>query len=118
MNVSRSDRPPLHLMVSPVRGVELDWNKLVRAIVFVTDPTERVRPMQEAMRILFSLTPAECRLAALLTDGRSPTAIAELLHLSKSPLKSQLASIYGKTGTSRQSQLVRLLLQISVDPCG
>jgi hypothetical protein len=52
----------------------------------------------------------------LLADGRSPTEIAEMLNLSKNTLKSQLASIYGKTGTSRQSQLVRLLLQISVDP--
>jgi DNA-binding CsgD family transcriptional regulator/PAS domain-containing protein len=118
MNVSRSDRPSLHLMVSPVRGIEVDWNKLVRAIVFATDPTERVRPMQETMQILFGLTPAECRLAALMTDGRSPTEIAQMLKLSRNTLKSQLASIYGKTATSRQSQLVRLLLQISVDPRG
>jgi DNA-binding CsgD family transcriptional regulator len=53
-----------------------------------------------------------------MLDGRSPTEIAGMLNLSKNTLKSQLASIYGKTGTSRQSQLVRLLLQISFDPAG
>lgn len=113
MNISRVNRAALHVLVSPVRGLELEGGQFVRAVVFVTDPTEQIRPTPETLRILFGLTPAECRLASLLADGRSPTEIAEMLAVSKNTLKSQLASIFSKTGTSRQAELVRLLLQIS-----
>jgi DNA-binding CsgD family transcriptional regulator len=53
----------------------------------------------------------------LVADGLSPTIIAEMLGVSRNTLKSQLASIYQKTGTSREAQLVRLLLQLpATDP--
>jgi DNA-binding CsgD family transcriptional regulator len=58
------------------------------------------------------LTPAECRVAILLADGHSPATIAEMVGVSRNTLKTQMSSIYGKTGTSRQAQLVRLLLQL------
>ena len=48
----------------------------------------------------------------LLADGHSLTAITEMIGVSRNTVKSQLSSIYGKTGTSRQAQLVRLLLQL------
>jgi DNA-binding CsgD family transcriptional regulator len=112
LSVSRRDRPPLQVLVSPVRGFDADEARPVRAIVFVSDPARRVRPAPETLRILFGLTPAECRLAMLLADGHSPSAIGEKLGVSRNTLKSQLASIYRKTDTSRQAQLVRLLLQL------
>jgi len=112
LTVSRRDRPPLHLLVSPVRGFDLDEKHPVHAIVFVTDPAQRARPQAETLRALFGLTRAESRLAMLLADGHSPRAIAEMVGVSRNTLKSQLASTYRKTGTSRQAQLVRLLLQL------
>jgi DNA-binding CsgD family transcriptional regulator len=112
LTVSRNDRPPLLLMVSAVRGFDADQVHPVRAIVFVSDPAQRVRPTCDTLRALFGLTPAEYRLAMLLADGHEPAAIAELVGVSRNTLKSQLASIYRKTDTSRQAQLVRLLLQL------
>jgi DNA-binding CsgD family transcriptional regulator len=116
MNISRNNRPPLHVLVSPVRRVNLDGRRSVRAIVLAADPTQRIRPAQEVMQFLFGLTPAESRVATLLADGHSSTEIAETLGVSRNTLKTQLASVYSKTGTSRQAQLVRLMLQISVHP--
>ena len=116
MNVSRSDRPPLHVLVSPMRRLNLDGRQSVRAIVLAADPTLRIRPAQKVMQFLFGLTPAESRVAALLADGQSPAEIAETLGVSRNTLKTQLASMYSKTGTSRQAQLVRLMLQISIHP--
>jgi len=112
LTVSRRDRPPLHLLVSPVGGFDVDDDHPVGAIVFVSDSAQRVRPAHDTLRVLFGLTPAECRLAMLLADGHAPTEIAEMVGVSRNTLKSQLASIYRKTGTSRQAQLVRLLLQL------
>jgi DNA-binding CsgD family transcriptional regulator len=74
--------------------------------------TQQAGPADNPLRSLFGLTPAECRLVALLADGHSLSEIMELVGVSRNTVKSQLASIYGKTGTSRQAQLVRLLLQL------
>jgi DNA-binding CsgD family transcriptional regulator len=110
--ISRRDRPPLQLLVSPVRGFDVDDPRPVRAVVFVGDPARRARPARDTLRLLYGLTPAESRLAMLLADGHAPTMIAEMVGVSRNTLKSQLASIYRKTDTSRQAQLVRLLLQL------
>ena len=117
LTVSRRGRPSLQLLVSPVRGFDVDETHPVRAIVFIRDPAQRSRPAHDMLRALFGLTPAECRVAMLVADGLSPTIIAEMLGVSRNTLKSQLASIYQKTGTSREAQLVRLLLQLpATDP--
>ncbi len=112
LTVSRQDDSPLQLLVTPVRGFDLDGSRPVRAVVFAGDPAQGSRPTNDTLRILFGLTPAECRLAMLLADGHSLTAITEMIGVSRNTVKSQLSSIYGKTGTSRQAQLVRLLLQL------
>jgi DNA-binding CsgD family transcriptional regulator len=44
--------------------------------------------------------------------------IAELLNVSLNTLKSQLASVYLKTNTARQSQLIRLITRLSMEPSG
>ena len=112
LTVSSRNRSSLLLLVSPVRGLDVHDVHPVRAIVFLTDPAQRIRPNQSTLRALFGLTPAEYRLAMLLADGEQPTAIGKMIGVSRNTLKSQLSSIYRKTGTSRQAQLVRLLLQL------
>ena len=116
--VSRRALPPLQVLVSPVRGWDLDEVHRVRAAVFITDPASRARPSGDALRSVFKLTGAECRLAMLLADGHAPPDISAMVGVTRNTLKSQLASIYRKTGTTRQSQLVRLLLQIAVPAIG
>jgi len=88
----------------------------VAAIVFIIDPTQRSRPAKEILIALFGLTPAECRVAMLLADGKSATEIASTLGVTRNTLKSHVAKIYAKTGTSRQSQVARLLLKLPGNP--
>jgi DNA-binding CsgD family transcriptional regulator/PAS domain-containing protein len=115
MLVSRKgQRPPLQVLVAPAGKLHIALEHPVTALVFVTDPEQRVRPPQEVLHSLFGLTPAECRVALLLTDGHTVPTIADMIGVKRSTLKSQLSSIYLKTSTSRQSELLRLLLRISV----
>ena len=114
--ISRRLRGPLHVLVTPVRNISLDTPYPVLAIAFVTDPSQRVRPASDVLRTLFGLTPAECRVALLLAEGHAPPDIAVLIGISTNTLKTQLASIYRKTGTSRQAQLVRTLSQLVIAP--
>jgi DNA-binding CsgD family transcriptional regulator len=80
------------------------------AVIFISDPDRE--PVSEACIFaeLFGLTPAEARLARILAAGDSLKDAAEQLAVAESTVKSQLKSIFAKTDTSRQSQLVRLVL--------
>jgi DNA-binding CsgD family transcriptional regulator len=94
----------------PVQGSQLGVDSAA-AVGFAIDPAQRIRPRNEILYSMFRLTPAECRLALLLADGKSLTEISQDLGVSRNTLKTQVASIYSKTSTARQSQLVRLLSQ-------
>lgn len=112
LSISRSDRAALQVLVSPAQNLPMDVTRPLRAIVFITDTEQKARPAHDILRAVFGLTPAECRLALLLGDGKSPRMIAELLALSPNTVKSQVSTIYAKTGTSSHAQLVRLLSRL------
>ena len=61
---------------------------------------------------LFSLTPAEARLAKAVTEGVSLDAYAQSNNVSITTVKSQLRSVFSKTGTHRQAELTQLLVCI------
>ena len=55
---------------------------------------------------LSALTPAEWKVASALYKGESLQRIAAVRNVSVNTLRVQLSSIYGKTGTHRQLELV------------
>ena len=112
--ISRRSGVSLQVLVTPVRNVLFDTTRSVCAIAFINDPAQQIRPGRDVLKMLFGLTPAECRVTLLLADGRAPTWIADSLGVSANTIKSHLASIYSKTDTSRQSQLARLLGQLAL----
>ena len=61
---------------------------------------------------LFGLSSAEARLAGALTLGESLEVYARENEVRLSTLKTQLRSIFAKTGTDRQSAIVRLIVGI------
>ena len=79
------------------------------AIGFLNDPAEPVKVDEELLRRLYDLTPAECRLAQQICTAEPLAAIAARLGTSENTVKSQLQSIFAKTGTHRQAALVKLL---------
>ena len=61
---------------------------------------------------VFGLSPAECRIATLLAEGLSLKQIAEVQGTQHDTVRKQLRSIYQKTATNRQPELIRLLLHL------
>ena len=61
---------------------------------------------------VFGLTPAECRIATLLAEGLSLKQIAQAQGTQPETVRKQLQSIYQKTSTNRQPELIRLLLHL------
>lgn len=58
----------------------------------------------------FELTAAEARLVAALVAGRSMADLARDTGHSRNTLRNQLASVFVKTGTHRQTELVALVV--------
>lgn len=113
--ISRQTRPALKIVITPVPGSILQSSQSVRAIAFVNDPLQRRCPAQDILRNLFGLTPAECRVALLLGDARSPREISETIGVSFETVRSQIKSIFAKTGVKRQGELIRVLADHTSD---
>ncbi|HET6518768.1 MAG TPA: helix-turn-helix transcriptional regulator [Geminicoccaceae bacterium] len=69
------------------------------------------------LRAEFGLTKAEARLALHLAAGASLPSMAKAFGVKLTTIRSQLQQVFGKTDTSRQAELVTLLLSRGyVDP--
>jgi DNA-binding CsgD family transcriptional regulator len=80
------------------------------AMLLVLDPTVSGQPSWAAVQQSLGLTTAEARLACLLFKGVSIREAAEELRVSVNTCKTQLKSIYAKTGCRSQAELAKLIL--------
>jgi DNA-binding CsgD family transcriptional regulator/PAS domain-containing protein len=116
MTVSRDgQRAPLHVLIAPLRTktIHLDRDVPVAAI-FISDPDHKTATNGALLVQLFGLTRAEARLAEILAGGESLREAADKLGVAQSTVRSQLKSIFGKTNTNRQSQLVSILAHVNI----
>ncbi|AZU03611.1 CheY-like receiver [Glycocaulis alkaliphilus] len=81
-----------------------------RIAVIVREP-EAVCPDAESLAALYNLTPAEAGLAESLVRGVGLTAACRERGISQNTGKGYLKRIFEKTGASRQSELVALVMQ-------
>jgi len=104
-----SGRRPLQLLASPLsEKPRLGRNRLT--LVFLSDPEEPVNVRESILRELFELTPAEAAVASRLATGESVEQICEGLTITANTCRTHLKRIYAKTQTSRQGELVNLIL--------
>jgi len=78
-------------------------------LLMAHDPNASEAQPLEVLAALYGLSPAECRLAALLLEGDTPAEAAERLQVQVSTVRTQLKSMFWKTGTHRQGELLKLL---------
>ncbi|PHQ68988.1 MAG: hypothetical protein COB93_09200 [Sneathiella sp.] len=97
---------PLNVMVAPI-GTGVAGKG---AVLFVSDPAEPVELSVETICRLYGLTPAEGRLTLGLTNGYKLDDLATKWGVSMHTVRSQLRQVFRKTDTSRQSELVKLIL--------
>jgi len=98
-----------------VRAIPLgEWSGAKQrpaAAVFLRDPeSSGTQPSQEVVRRLFGLTRMEAALALLLAEGLTLDEAAEKLNVRRNTARTHLRSIFCKTGVTRQTMLVRMLL--------
>ena len=85
-------------------------------VVILIDLDAVPQPTSEALQKIFDLTPSEARLAIEISAGKSPEEIAEATHVAVGTVRKQLHSIFAKTGTHRQAELVALLAHVAILP--
>lgn len=100
------------LMVKPVPAAHWLEGKAIPAVaIFVADPAGEVDAVAETLAILFGLTPTEATVSLLLANGLSLDEAAEDMGVARNTVRAHLRSIFSKTGVSKQTQLVRLVLK-------
>jgi DNA-binding CsgD family transcriptional regulator len=112
--VSQTGAPPerwLRLVVAPIYFGAGGGR---RAALWILNTTAPAQPSEELLAALFGLSRAEARLAIGLLMGRSASEYARQAGVGVATIRSQLHSIFSKTGVRRQAQLVALLSKVPV----
>jgi DNA-binding CsgD family transcriptional regulator len=104
------DRGPMLIHLVPIVGNSHDLFRLASwAMVIVPISAPKDAQASSILEGLFDLTPGEARVARALTTGQELEAAAASFGVSSATVRSQLKSIFAKTGTRRQSDLVAIL---------
>lgn len=110
-----SGRAPYMLTVLPLSDEAADGagNGLgvatIRAAVHIVDPSTGAVGLEARLGSLFRLTPAEVRLVVDLLHDLTPAQSGDRRGVAVSTVRSQLRSVFAKTGTTRQSELMNLM---------
>jgi DNA-binding CsgD family transcriptional regulator len=103
-------RRPFSILVSPLSRTSLSLTLARPAVLVIVADTDRHDLAPESLlRALFSLTPAEARLAARLATGEELRTAADRLGIGYATARTQLSVIFRKTETRRQGELIELL---------
>jgi DNA-binding CsgD family transcriptional regulator len=99
----------LHVMVTPLTP-GFNGFGAAAAAVFATDPSSLPQGLEGNLRRFYELTPAEARLTAALIAGETVHEFAERTDISEATARTQLKSVFAKTDTRRQSDLMRVIV--------
>jgi DNA-binding CsgD family transcriptional regulator len=102
-----------HLLLSFVPLKTSSMNPEAITLVQVVDPGQVLRIEADSLSKLFGLTRAEAALACEIASGATLEQAAHKLSVRPSTIKTHLKRIFRKTNTTRQSELIALLLRIA-----
>ena len=105
-----SGRAPLAVEIAGVPNSEAaSWQPDLQALLYVRDPDCGAELSLEALRRLYALTRTEAQVTSLIARGMNHADAARHLNVSVCAVRFHLKSIYAKTSTQRQAELVYLL---------
>jgi DNA-binding CsgD family transcriptional regulator len=108
----RSENQPLRVTATPFRAPLVLGSPPIAALVFVSDPAKAPLSRCVVLRALYGLTPAECRVSDMLLQGMEIREAAGRLGITLETARLHVKRILAKTSTSRQAELVRLMVSL------
>jgi DNA-binding CsgD family transcriptional regulator/PAS domain-containing protein len=107
--VPRRDVPPLVIHVIPLVGPSRGVFSGASTLLLGSVPGAASVPASTILQAAYRLTPAEARLAQALSGGASLAEAATRFAITAATARSQLKAIFAKTGSARQSDLIRMV---------
>lgn len=105
---------PLALFATALPPVEaLLPLESAQVLLAVHDPLSRASVASDALRAVFGLTDAECRIAEGLAAGMTLHQLAVLGGTSAETVKSQLKAVFSKLDAHRQQDVTRIVLGLA-----
>jgi DNA-binding CsgD family transcriptional regulator len=112
--VQRPDKLPVIVRIWPFGGSANVPNRDVQALVTLSELGPKPGPSATILAKTFRLTPSEAKVASTTARGASPQIAARELKISRETARNQLKSVFAKTDTHRQSELVWFAQSIGV----
>lgn len=108
----KSRKSPLRITAIPFMSSLSGSSVQLAALVFVSDPSKNPQPRGAILTSLYALTPMEARVADLLLTGLEVRDVANSLSISVETARFHTKRVLTKTGTRRQTELMRLMLSL------
>ena len=112
--IARHGAPWLLIEAMPVTSDSNDIFEGCRALLVVSDLSRPSMTDAALLSLVFGLTSAEARLAAAICEGQDLNAASATFGVSRETLRSQLKTVFAKTGSRRQAELVARAAQIRI----
>ncbi|MGY3133807.1 DNA-binding CsgD family transcriptional regulator [Bradyrhizobium sp. USDA 4501] len=104
------DAPASVVHIVPVRGAANDIFGTASCVLVLTTVSQQAIAATQVIQGLFDLTPAEAHVAHGIAAGKTVDAIAMEVGVAVGTVRQQLKAVFGKTGVSRQAELVGMLV--------
>ncbi len=112
-SIARTNQRPVSVVLARLkpRAKTVPTHENARIAVFLSDPDLNYDPSAPLLRELFHFTPVESSIAVLMMKSLDTGAISEELAISRSAVRDHLKSMFSKTHTRYQSELLHTLLR-------
>ncbi|MBF9196621.1 helix-turn-helix transcriptional regulator [Microvirga terrestris] len=107
--IHQSDGTMVQAFLNPLSSNVL-WSSSPGAVLVVQSRVADDLASLQRLRTAYKLTAAEERLLRALCEGESVADYCNRTGLSRNTVKTQMSSLFSKTNTSRQAELIRLAL--------
>ncbi len=101
---------PLSVLVAPLTGKGARQGRRGAAVLYVRDPESPQTTSAAVLADVYGLTASEAKLLQALIEGKRLEDMARDFKVTINTLRTHLKSIFRKTDTKRQSELLSLVL--------
>jgi DNA-binding CsgD family transcriptional regulator len=111
ISIARVGAPPLFVRAVQLPQSGADRFKQARAALLLHERGAEGTPPPPDLCQMFGLTKSEAATVAALAQGHNPREIAKTRRIGYQTVRTHLRSVFAKTGTRRQAELVALVLR-------
>lgn len=114
VGLSRSEHTCIIARVIPIKSETQQALGGAAVLVLIIDPEDCAEPSHTILEQVFGLTKSESRVATRLLCGQTVHEVADETGVTPGTVRTQIKSVFSKTNTHRQAQLVGLPTRLTM----